>query len=229
MQHLILLHGAIGNSQQLTALADALKDAFIIHNIDFPGHGGTAMPPSFSMELFCDHVLQYMESNTIDKADFFGYSMGGYVALYLASKHPQYVGKVITLATKFSWSESIAVKEVGMLQPDVIETKVPAFANALKERHAPNDWKLVLQQTAGLLQSLGENPLLVPGELQKIKQQCLLLLGDSDKMVSAAETQDAADHLPQATMETLPGTPHPIEQVDIAMLAQRVRHFLLSR
>ena len=89
MQHLILLHGAIGAKQQLEPLSNALSPQFNIHLINFPGHGGRAMPASaFSIELFASDVLGYMKENNIEQANVFGYSMGGYAAVYLAKHHP---------------------------------------------------------------------------------------------------------------------------------------------
>src|SRR6478672_5186908 len=104
MQHLLLLHGAIGAKDQLQPLANALKDKYTLHTINFSGHGGEAFPNEpFSMELFANDVLHYMQQNNIEQVNIFGYSMGGYVAMYLAKHHPQKINKLITLATKFHW------------------------------------------------------------------------------------------------------------------------------
>jgi esterase/lipase len=39
MQHLLLLHGAIGAKDQLQPLADELKDNYFIHTLNFSGYG----------------------------------------------------------------------------------------------------------------------------------------------------------------------------------------------
>jgi pimeloyl-ACP methyl ester carboxylesterase len=83
MQHLILLHGALGHANQLHPLADLLK-TYHVHTLNFSGHGGTPMSnASFSIPLFAEEVRQYIRQNNLGNVAIFGYSMGGYVAMYL--------------------------------------------------------------------------------------------------------------------------------------------------
>src|SRR5690606_41352857 len=104
---------------------------------------------------FAEDVLVYLEQQNIKSIDIFGYSMGGYVALYLAKNHPEKVGKLITLGTKLSWTPDIAAKETKMLDAAKMEEKIPAFAEILKTRHYLNDWKMVLEKTAYMMVAMG--------------------------------------------------------------------------
>jgi len=227
MQHLLLLHGAIGSSTQLQPLRAALADEFHVHLFDFPGHGGKPAT-EFSIAAFASAVTEYLKQQQIKSVHIFGYSMGGYVAMYLAKQQPQSVQRIATLATKFHWDEMIAAREVKMLQPDVIAEKLPAFADALQQRHAPYDWKNVLQHTAGMLLQMGkQNPLQLQ-DYASIAHPCLIMLGDKDKMVSREETLAVAEQLPHATFRVLPETPHPIEQVNIPNLASLLQDFFNS-
>jgi pimeloyl-ACP methyl ester carboxylesterase len=229
MQDLILLHGAIGASNQLEALADNLKENFKIHKLDFSGHGGKAMPDeNFSIPFFADEVKAYLQENKIGSANFFGYSMGGYVAIYLAKYSAGLVNKVITLATKFQWDEEIAACEVKMLDPEKISEKLPAFAAQLEARHHPNDWKMVMSKTAEMLLQLGKQNALQLNDYETISTECLLLVGDSDKMVSVDETMAVFDALPNARFKILPETPHPLEQVNESLLADLILSFINS-
>ena len=126
MNPLILLHGALGSAAQLDQLSGLLKPCYSCCTLNFSGHGGTPMPDAFSIGLFAGDVLRFMAASNIEKADFFGYSMGGYVALYLAANHPERVGKIITLATKFAWTPESASREIRMLDPQKIAKKIPA-------------------------------------------------------------------------------------------------------
>src|SRR5262245_23477139 len=113
---LLLLHGAVSSSKQFDMLKPLLSDAFEIHALDFPGHGGNEIPSEpFSIPLFTESVLGYMDVKEIRDAFIFGYSMGGYVALSLAINYPERVRKVFTLATKFEWTEEIAMRETAQL------------------------------------------------------------------------------------------------------------------
>ncbi|MGE0636136.1 MAG: alpha/beta fold hydrolase [Bacteroidia bacterium] len=225
MQKLLLLHGAIGSSKQFNTLVSLLNSQFEIHTLDFSGHGGNPIPAEpFSIELFANDVLDWMQENKIQTIDIFGYSMGGYVALYLAIYHPEKVGKVFTLATKFNWNNEGAAKEAAMLNPDKIAEKVPAFAKALEQKHGEN-WKAVLTKTAEMMIDLGNSPTLPLNTLSEIQQPVLVSVGDKDNMVTLEETIAAYRQLKNGQLLVLPQTQHPFEKVDAKRIAGKINRY----
>ena len=227
MQNLLLLHGALGASVQLLPLLQQLKNEYNVFTLDFSGHGGKSMPSqAFSIEAFAEEALQFMEEKGVEQTNILGYSMGGYVALYLAKCFPEKIAKIITLATKFHWDEAVASKEIQMLNAEKIAAKLLEFAKTLKERHEPNDWKELLLRTAEMLTALGRNNTLKPEDYRNIQSKVLVLLGDRDKMITLEETVSVYKSLPDAQMGMLPDTHHPIEQTDISTLAFFTRQFL---
>ncbi len=226
MQPLLLLHGAIGASRQLLPLAEQLRGHRKLYAPDFMGHGGRPMDNQFSMKALADDVLQLMEKEGIRNADVFGYSMGGYVGMYLARHYPEKINRLVTLATKYHWDETTAAKEIQMLNPEKIEQKLPAFAQTLQERHHPNDWKEVLKRTSDMMVALGADNTLKPADYAAINTPTLILLGDRDKMITLDETLAVYRSLPNGQMAVLPNTQHPIEQVDVELLGGMVRRFL---
>ena len=227
MQSVLLLHGAIGAIDQLEIIEKELASSFIVHKLNFSSHGGFGViDQPFSIQIFANDVLDYLNKNQIKSISLFGYSMGGYVALYVAKHHPARVQKIITLATKFTWNESTAAKETAMLQADKIEEKLPAFAISLQKRHAPHDWKTVLEKTAAMLTEMGKDNPLKKEDYKSITQPVLLLLGDKDKMVTFNETEAVCKALPNAKMSLLLDTPHPIEAVNTGLLIQKISSFL---
>lgn len=229
MQHILLLHGALGSKDQLLPLSEALQDKFQTHCFNFSGHGGLPFPTdAFSIALFSKEILAYMQGNNISQANIFGYSMGGYAAMHLAKDHPDKVIKLITLATKYHWDEKIAAKEVKMLDAATIQEKIPAFAAQLQQRHAPNDWIELLDKTKDLLLGLGNKNALQAEDYSSITIPSLLLLGDRDKMVTMDETVAVYKQLPAAQLGILPNTPHPLEQVNVKLLAQLINDFTAS-
>ncbi len=225
MNPLLLLHGAIGAADQFEPLIKALPASFQIHRLNFSGHGGQPMGEDFSIAAFADEVLSYLDSNQIRSVDIFGYSMGGYVALCLARQHPERVGRIFTLATKFEWTPDIAQREAKMLNPDIIVQKIPAFAATLQKRHAPNNWHLLLSKTAEMMADLGERNALGADDFANIGTSIRLALGDRDTMVTLEETAKVYKSLPHASLCVLPDTAHPIEKVNVARLAYELQAF----
>jgi pimeloyl-ACP methyl ester carboxylesterase len=226
MPHLLLLHGALGSATTLQPLQQLLAPYYTVHTLNFSGHGGTASPAAtFSIETFAEDTLRYLEEQQLQTVDIFGYSMGGYVALYLALQHPARVGRIFTLATKFAWSPETAAKEVKLLQPQKLEEKVPAFAAVLAARHSPTDWREVMTRTADMMQTLGHQPLLTEAALAQVAKPVRVGVGDRDNMVSIQETAWAYQQLPQASLLVMPDTRHPLDQVDLQRLQWEIRQF----
>ncbi|NDK54934.1 alpha/beta fold hydrolase [Pontibacter fetidus] len=229
MENLILLHGALGAAATLGALQQALAGTYHVYTLDFAGHGGQAIPEQgYSIELFAQNVLSFMEQHQLQQAHIFGYSMGGYVGLYLAQQHPTRIKSVFTLATKFAWSEEAAVKEVKLLNPEKIKEKVPRFAAMLADRHTPQLWEQVMHKTADMMQQLGRQPLLTTAILAHIPQPVQVAVGDQDNMVAIEETIQAYRNLPNARLIVLPATQHPLETIAITRLKHEIDIFMAS-
>lgn len=223
MRPVLLLHGALGSKNQLDPLKTALeKSGNEVYSLNFSGHGGKPFRDSFGIEGFSEDVIHFQKENGLKTTDVFGYSMGGYVALWLAHRHPDRVGKIVTLGTKFDWSPDAAEREVKKVNPDKIEEKIPAYARILQDRHAPSDWKELLYKTAQMMKQLGAGPLLTMEMLKTIPHQVSILLGDLDDTADLTFSRSIADALPYGKFSLLDKTPHPLEWVDVTLLQKRI-------
>lgn len=225
MQTIILLHGAIGAKDQLEPLAIELKQqGYNVFPLSFSGHGRTPFATNFGIEQFALELEQFIKGNNLDKPTVFGYSMGGYVALYLAHFQPNILGNIITLGTKFEWSPEISAKETKMLDSKTITEKVPKFAEALQKRHG-QDWQLLLRKTAEMMLSLGNKNALSLNDFTAIENKVLIGLADKDNMVSLEETTTVYKQLKNGAMYMLPSTKHPIETVNVGLLGRMIDEF----
>ena len=211
---LLLLHGALGSVDQFAEIQNLLSTDFDLLTLNFSGHGGNPIDQDFTINLFVKDILNFLEEKQMDAIDVFGYSMGGYVALKLASENPGLLNKIMTLGTKFNWTKESADKEVKMLNPDVIEEKFPKFANSLKKIHHPEDWKKAMHSTASMMLNLGNGAALKKDDFEKIKNQILICIGSEGNMVSREESQTIVNHLQNGQLKIIEGFKHPIESVD---------------
>jgi pimeloyl-ACP methyl ester carboxylesterase len=219
MNPVLILHGALGSASQLELVRKALLSKGIdIHSMSFSGHGGVPFQSQFGIEQFATDALQELDKRKLNTVNVFGYSMGGYVALWLAKMNPHRIDKVVTLGTKFDWSVDSASQEIKKLNPEKILEKIPAFARILESRHAPHDWKELIQKTADMMMSLGRSPLLTREILQSILHPTLICLGDQDDMADKNYSEEVADFLPNGKFLSLENTPHPIEKVSLEKL-----------
>ena len=224
MKNLLLLHGALGDKSQFDLLIPSLSN-FRPEAIDFTGHGSRSEDTGFGIQSFAKDVISWLDNQQIDKTDIFGYSMGGYVALWLKLLYPERIGRVMTLATKFNWTPESAKTETRFLDPERIEQKVPAFAKKLATTHGDDKWKQLLHNTAAMMTDLGNKPMLNNLELGSISGKVLISVGDMDGMVSLEESIEAYRWVPEASFLVLPGTVHPIEKANTTDLAYHINRF----
>ncbi|MEQ8924310.1 MAG: alpha/beta hydrolase [Fulvivirga sp.] len=220
--NLLILHGALGSEKQFDQLKSELSIDYQLYSFNFPGHGGKYFSNDFSIDQFTIELQNYLSENRLEDALIFGYSMGGYVALNL-SRIDDRIAQIFTLGTKFHWTPDSAAHEIKMLNPEKIEEKVPAFAKTLEERHSPLDWKKVIQKTADLMINLGNNPILTSQTFKEITIPVTITRGTLDNMVSKEESESAAHHIPNANYFEFTEFKHPIEQVNSAELANRIK------
>ncbi len=226
MKSIILLHGALGAKDQLESLKEALSQInHKVYSFSFSGHGKVPFQNEFGIVQFANELEKFILENKLQQPAIFAYSMGGYVALYLASQKSDLVGNIVTLGTKFNWTKEIAEKEIKQLDPKVIQEKVPKFAEALKQRHG-DDWELLLKRTADMMVELGDNNFMTEELLGKVKSKIMIGLAENDTMVSEQETNDAFLCLQNAQRFSLPNAKHPIETVDVVMLVGVIKDFM---
>jgi pimeloyl-ACP methyl ester carboxylesterase len=100
---LLLLHGGLFNIDlQFGQLIPGLAATRQVIAADFQGHGrtGDIDRPLTSAALASD-VVGLLRHLGIARADVFGFSVGGAVALHLAIKHPELVRKLVVSSVSF--------------------------------------------------------------------------------------------------------------------------------
>ncbi len=86
---IIFIHGFPFNKSMWDKQLKALKENYRVIAYDVRGHGNSdAGKGDFSIELFANDLLTFMDALKIDKAMLCGLSMGGYIALNAVEKYP---------------------------------------------------------------------------------------------------------------------------------------------
>lgn len=223
MHPILLLHGALASEAQLLPLQAMLHpDAAFV--ITFSGHGTRAEEP-LDFERFVQDIEDAMRQRSLQRVHLFGYSMGGYAAVLFAARYPERVASVVTLGTIFTFTPEGLQKELRMLDPDVMEQKVPAFAAKLAEQHGVAHWRQVVTGIAARMADLAHSPLITTDVIQRVECPVRCLVGDADSSAGPERTRLFADQLPKATSKVLPTTRHPFEDVDLNTLVPELRGF----
>jgi pimeloyl-ACP methyl ester carboxylesterase len=218
----LFLHGALGVSEDLAELMNFIKDyGHETLSFNFSGHGATATDPTdFRIEQFAQDLDSFIKTNNLHRPVVFGYSMGGYVALYhKAHFESSPIKMIFTYGTKFNWSESSVMKEIPMLVPEHLEGKYPHVADTLKLKHGQR-WRHILRLTAHMMQNLEKLDGLTKEDLSGVNIPIFLLRGDQDRLVSVEETVSTQKWLHHSEVKTISHSKHELERTNLKEVAE---------
>jgi esterase/lipase len=145
----------------------------------------------------------------------------------MCRKDQSHLNKIITLGTKFNWTQKSAANERKNLQPDIMQEKIPAFTKSLHEKHG-EAWRDLVLKTADLMQDIADKNYLSDEDLKQINRPVLIGLADKDQMVSLEESTHVFKSLSNAAMYMLPNSKHSIESIDVKLLATIIKTFILK-
>lgn len=234
---LVLLHGNLSTigtsfSKVLPRLAATRR----VIAVEQQGHGHTAdIERAFSIERWARDTAALLRQLQIERADFFGYSSGGAVALELALRAPELVRKLVLAGgTSYRrdglYSELFAGFEA--MKPDDLDGTPFHQAYAAVAPH-PEHWHRLVAKIADLDSRIEDRP---SEAIAAVRAPALLIIGDSDivrpehvvemfRLLGGGVPGDLAG-LPRSQLAVLPGTTH-VSLVDRAdWLASMVLAFL---
>ena len=99
---LILLHGGLASGEMFGPILPALTTNHQVIAPDLQGHGRTAdIDRPIDIRLMADDIAALIDQLGLEKPDLVGYSLGGGVAFFTASKYPEKVRKLVTASIYF--------------------------------------------------------------------------------------------------------------------------------
>lgn len=93
---LVIIHGFLGMSDNWKTLGTQFaNEGYQVHALDIRNHGKSFHADDFSYEIMVEDVKQYFEFHQLKDVLLLGHSMGGKVAMLLATTYPELVSKLI--------------------------------------------------------------------------------------------------------------------------------------
>ncbi|TGD57245.1 alpha/beta fold hydrolase [Flavobacterium humi] len=95
-QPLLIIHGFLGMSDNWKTLSmQYAAQGFQVHAVDLRNHGKSFHSDEFSYGIMVQDVVEYCQFHQLTSVDVIGHSMGGKVAMLLATTYPELVRKLI--------------------------------------------------------------------------------------------------------------------------------------
>ena len=213
---LVLLHGGLTTIEgSFGRLIPFLERDFRLIAVEQQGHGRTPdvdRPMSFTQ--MADDTAELLRRIGVEKADYFGYSDGGNVALGLAIRHPSLVRRMAIAGTNFN-NEGLYPQILEMLKAgadsdeslgaDEGEDPLAELREAY-ERVAPRteDWPLHVRKVSRLA---ADFPGWDPEALRRIQAPTLVIAADDD-IICPEHAVEMYRLIPNARLAVLPRTEH---------------------
>ena len=233
---LLLLHGGLFDiDQQFGALIPGLAERRQVIAADFQGHGRTndVGRPLRTADLASD-VVGLLRHLDVAQADVFGFSVGGAVALHLAIRHPELVGKLIVSSVSFhpDGDRGENSDAVGEMTVEMIAGTPMEQAYRAKSPHP--------DKLQDLLDKLGIYDQGFPGwsdaDIEGIAAPTLITVGDCDAVkldhavrflrLRGGDVNGDFDGVPASQLAVFPGTTHFFGLARTDLVLDVVRPFL---
>ena len=101
----LAIHGLGGTKGSFLPTVAAMSDRFRVVAVDLPGFGDSDKPigAPYDPRFFAEHMIDLLDALELERADLIGNSLGGRVALELALRAPERVGRLALLAPSLAW------------------------------------------------------------------------------------------------------------------------------
>jgi pimeloyl-ACP methyl ester carboxylesterase len=200
---LVVLHGAFGRASAYPALGKHRQQVAV----ELQGHGHTSdIDRPLRIEQMADDVAALLKHLKMEQADVFGYSMGGNVALALAIRHPDRVGRLAINGANFAAIEQAyepeSVKQFKSLPADF----APPLLKVPYEKVAPDpkQWPMLVTKVKKM--GLEWNGF-TREQMKSIKAPVLIMLGDRD-VVRLEHAVEMFRLIPNSRLAVFPGGDH---------------------
>lgn len=204
-----LIHLHSGAGPRVSGVVEALADHHLVHAPVMPGFDGTLKHPSAtSIAALADLVGEFINKDCDGEADIVGEGLGGWIALWVALRHPGLIGQMVLEAPAgLRRSELIArpdSEDERLQLLHAVAANVPETTRSAQcledNRRALQDYTQGIDFDEALAARLGE-----------INTRTLILMGALDKIVPRETGHVLKAGLPRSHLTYIWGAAHAIE------------------
>jgi 3-oxoadipate enol-lactonase len=189
---------------------------------DNRGVGRSDVPPGpYSISIMASDAAAVLDAAGVQRAHVYGVSMGGMIAQEFALQYPQRVCSLVLGCTAFGGPEAVrsepaaiqALTRRGMTPEEATEAIIPLIYDPATPRHLiDEDMKIRLQwypTTEGYMaQLMAIFEWEAYSRISQITAPTLVITGESDRLIPAANSKRIAARIPGAKLALLPHASH---------------------
>ena len=213
----LLLCHSLGTSMDLwTPQLSAFQRTFRVLRYDVRGHGRTDAPPGpYALEQFATDAIALLDALSIDRVDYCGVSLGGFVGQWLGAKAPHRVRRIVlantaaALGPPTNWNARIETVQTGGL-PAIADASMGRWFSAEFQAREP---AVIDTFRRTLLASSADGYIATCAAIRDmnlralaphVSRPTLVVAGDRDGVTSRDEGSWLAANIPGAELAVLP-------------------------
>jgi pimeloyl-ACP methyl ester carboxylesterase len=235
---IILAHGLTGSTTfwRGYGYVDQLRDKFTVVLFDARGHGNSDKPheaTAYDHRLMMGDELAVLDALGIDRAHYWGYSMGGAIGLGLAQHHPERLVSLTADGTNPCYSPDESDKPSPLLEilrrgvtegADAVVEGMRAWAGSITPHYEERLRSLDPQAMVAYLEPSRRRPSFTDA-LPQMNVPCLLYAGERDGN-AYQNGPAAAQQMPDARFVSLLGLNHVGASAAVDLIMLHVLAFL---
>src|SRR5262245_20015139 len=233
---LILMHGGLSaTGSSFGALLPGLAENRRVISIEQQAHGHTAdIDRPLSVPQMGEDTAALLAHLGIEKADFFGYSMGAGTSLWLALNKPELVRKLVlaTISYNDAGMHPGLAEGVAQTTPEML-VGTPWEAEYKQVAPNPDDWPVLIAKNSAM--AAAGFPQFSPDDIRAMAAPVLLIFGDSDivtpehivelfRLLGGGVVGEMG--MPKSQLAVIPATPHSLLTTRADLLLAIIPPFL---
>lgn len=237
----VLLHGMSTSADSFRELMNALADRYWLIAPDIPGFGYSENTAPYTIPHLVEWLADFMEGLRLPPAVLLGHSFGGILTTSYALVYPEEVASLVLVAPAVlvagnypEWlrkmGKALGLMEVGIKLSRVFlqrQIRVPFYdasqqPDGIWQRRLA-DYELSRASAAAMNAAAAYD---IRARLKEIKQDSLVIWGENDPVLPAADAATVAKLMPNARLHMVAQCGHlpVLEQVD--EVQELIRGFL---
>lgn len=232
---LMMLHGWASSSDVLHPLATLMKDKAHTLLVDLPGFGRSEPPQEvWSAFDYADALVAYMNETGLSKVNLLGHSFGGKVAMSLAIRYPERLGKLILICPaglkhRYSFANKCRHFAIRTANKFIKIIDKACRTNFHSKYFAPRFGSKDYLNSSGILRSIlvkhvNED---YTNQLSRISAPTLILSAEHDKVTPPETAQRLHQGIRRSKLHIFPEKDHfPFQDVGSHLCARYIKEFL---
>lgn len=200
----LLLHGGRVDSTWWGPLVPTLAVNHTVITMDSRGHGRSSFDDrQITYGRMADDTLALLDHLGIERTDIVGWSDGAIIALDIALRSPERLGKVVAYGVNFDLNGYRKGEPIQSAAMDLVVIESPKRYR--EQSPHPERWD---EYVANLLQTYDTEPNWTQDEMASIQTPILVLDGVDEEIIDIDHVRLLAGLLPNGELRLMPGTGH---------------------